>query len=1044
MKFTRRVMSCSLAGSLAFAAGLPLAAIAAEQQAQPQVAVAPGGMRLMLNGVPIHQAQGRISSPRLFTFHDSSALMIAWEEHTRAGAASFFAYSRDGRAINQINSTENMVRLRFATFDPIAGEPLIPEAVAAGAENELFLVQFVGTPLEEMRREVARLGGTVQRFLTDNTHVVRMAPGARARVAELPYIRWIGAYHPAYRLDTEVLASLQAGRGLDAARYSIECMEAGPAQQQALADEIARLGGIVEVMTPDQHRMEATLTQEQLIAVLQRNEVNYVDPWGGPGGTDMDIARQIGGAVPLLANANFLGQGVRGEIYDTEVQSNHPQWNGQVPLVHGTNGSSGFHGSACYGINFATGTGSAQATGLMPQREQGIFFWYTQSTQFSGSITRLSSNTAATDPNGPFRSVFQTSSVGSTQVSNYTTISAETDDYLFKVDYLSCQSQSNTGNTNSRPQAWAKNIVAVGGVNHQNTLTRADDINSGASFGPASDGRMKPELLHFYENIYTTNNTSGYTQFGGTSGATPITAGHFGLLHQMWHEANFPGFGGGSSVFHSRPKSTTARALMINTAYRYPLNQINRARQGWGMADLTKLYTDRFKFFIINADTPIEHGQVHTYGLNILGGEPEFRVTMVYPDPQGNPAAAQHRINDLSLKVTDPTGVVYWGNNGHMTSNYTPPGGAANTIDTAENVFIQNPVAGNWVVEVIASQIVQDGYLATPAIDAVYSLVASNATLGPPPPTGACCLPTAPCTVTSQATCTALGGTYNGDDSQCATAGCPPIGACCLQDGTCTYMTPAACAAANGLYRGDNSTCATANCVGACCLNDGTCTSIEVAACAAAGGTWFGLSSLCENQVCPTILFTHAPNNGLSGTGSGIFMDLTATNALSIPRIDYVASASAGTPTSVQIWTYNGPYLPQYGSQAGWALHETVSSTSAGSATNAPLNLTNPIVLGAGQQIAVYLVAQSGGIRYTGATGAQPNHSDSNLALYSAHARSSPWGGTIYTPRVFSGAIHYTLTGGQCYANCDGSTTAPVLNVADFTCFLTKFAAGCP
>jgi hypothetical protein len=29
------------------------------------------------------------------------------------------------------------------------------------------------------------------------------------------------------------------------------------------------------------------------------------------------------------------------------------------------------------------------------------------------------------------------------------------------------------------------------------------------------------------------------------------------------------------------------------------------------------------------------------------------------------------------------------------------------------------------------------------------------------------------------------------------------------------------------------------------------------------------------------------------------------------------------------------------------------------------------------------------------------------------------------------------------YANCDGSTAAPTLNVADFTCFLTKFAAGC-
>jgi hypothetical protein len=30
-----------------------------------------------------------------------------------------------------------------------------------------------------------------------------------------------------------------------------------------------------------------------------------------------------------------------------------------------------------------------------------------------------------------------------------------------------------------------------------------------------------------------------------------------------------------------------------------------------------------------------------------------------------------------------------------------------------------------------------------------------------------------------------------------------------------------------------------------------------------------------------------------------------------------------------------------------------------------------------------------------------------------------------------------------CYANCDSSTTAPVLNVLDFTCFLNSFAAGC-
>jgi hypothetical protein len=33
---------------------------------------------------------------------------------------------------------------------------------------------------------------------------------------------------------------------------------------------------------------------------------------------------------------------------------------------------------------------------------------------------------------------------------------------------------------------------------------------------------------------------------------------------------------------------------------------------------------------------------------------------------------------------------------------------------------------------------------------------------------------------------------------------------------------------------------------------------------------------------------------------------------------------------------------------------------------------------------------------------------------------------------------------GEPYANCDGSTLEPVLNVLDFNCFLSRFAAGCP
>jgi hypothetical protein len=41
-----------------------------------------------------------------------------------------------------------------------------------------------------------------------------------------------------------------------------------------------------------------------------------------------------------------------------------------------------------------------------------------------------------------------------------------------------------------------------------------------------------------------------------------------------------------------------------------------------------------------------------------------------------------------------------------------------------------------------------------------------------------------------------------------------------------------------------------------------------------------------------------------------------------------------------------------------------------------------------------------------------------------------------------SGLAAWTSCGASCYANCDNSTTAPVLNVQDFTCFLNRFATG--
>jgi hypothetical protein len=72
--------------------------------------------------------------------------------------------------------------------------------------------------------------------------------------------------------------------------------------------------------------------------------------------------------------------------------------------------------------------------------------------------------------------------------------------------------------------------------------------------------------------------------------------------------------------------------------------------------------------------------------------------------------------------------------------------------------------------------------------------------------------------------------------------------------------------------------------------------------------------------------------------------------------------------------------------------------------------------------------------------------------------RRARWGprGSTRWPSLFLGGSFIHAGGGvsrsvaqivgcpNCYANCDNSTVSPILNVADFTCFLKKFAAGDP
>ncbi|MBZ0111203.1 MAG: S8 family serine peptidase [Thermoanaerobaculia bacterium] len=674
------------------------------------------------------------SNSRVIVVPDKGIEIQLWDETNQAGEVdSYVRVVRNGQVVGRTRATRDEVQLAGVSFDPLTdGMPAVAETLQARDDNRLFLVQLFASALPEFQQEIREQGGAIHRYYTEHTLLVEMEPATKAEVESLPFVRWVGPYAPAFRVESALRDAL-TGDAPDLAdeRYSIMTLRRGGEAKQEVAQRIQELGGRIDVMTADGYRFEATLSPAVLLALAHDDRVHYIDRWGGPMETDMDIVREVGGADYVEVEGGFTGQGTRIEVFDSELRVSHQEWM-TSPIIHnpdglGTGGTP--HGTSCTSNVFAQGI-SASARGVVPDA-QPIFFRADEAAVFGGTESRHTIAGQLMDPAGPYRAVLQTSSVGSSRTFFYTSISADTDDALFLNQVLHTQSQSNAGNQDSRPQAWAKNIVSVGGFRHFGTADRSDDLwQASASIGPAEDGRIKPDLSFFYDGIFSASNSSdtSYTSFGGTSSATPQTAGYFGLLFQMWHEGVWRGHGGGPTVFDSRPKMATAKALMINNAHRYDWNDgsnadMDRFKQGWGTADAANLYDNAASTTVFDENVVLEHGETFVYQVEVGPGEPEFRATMVYVDPMGTVGGGVNRINDLTLMVISPSSVIYWGNNGLLAGNTSTSGGLSNTIDTVENVFVVNPEPGQWTVEVLADEVVQDAHLETNQVDADFALV---------------------------------------------------------------------------------------------------------------------------------------------------------------------------------------------------------------------------------------------------------------------------------------------------------------------------------
>ncbi len=244
-------------------------------------------------------------------------------------------------------------------------------------------------------------------------------------------------------------------------------------------------------------------------------------------------------------------------------------------------------------------------------------------------------------------------------------------------------------------QGIAKNILTVGAVNDiPSGYTQPSDVvmTSFSSWGPADDGRIKPDIVANGTGLYSSTSTANdaYVSSSGTSMAAPATTGSLALLIQ--HYENIKGTG-------STMLSATLKALVIHTADEAGTNSGPDYEYGWGLLNTesaaNKITEDQTTDVI--SENYLSDGETFTRDITTIGTGP-IKVTIVWTDPSGttpaislDPADAM-LVNDLDLRITQGSNTYYPWKLDKDNPSAAATNSSENNIDNVEMVDIASPL----------------------------------------------------------------------------------------------------------------------------------------------------------------------------------------------------------------------------------------------------------------------------------------------------------------------------------------------------------------
>lgn len=517
------------------------------------------------------------------------------------------------------DAPDALIHLQTGVFDPLEAfdDGALQAANVAEAGQGIHLVQFIGPVEAAWVQQVEALGGEVVGYVPANTHIVRMAPSALANVRSLAAVRWAGPYLPQFKRSPafgEVNASAMPGE--------VELL-AFPGTDRAALNQFLTGHGATILATGDisigsiwRLRVPAAAVD----AIVQHPDVGWIEPYVEPSIANAK-GRQLMGVETVWQDLGYYGSGQIVAVSDSglSVEGNLSQdfagrllkafppsaMNQASPQCTAKTNWTDLNGHGTHVAGSVLGNGQRSGSDPAGRSYASSHAGAAPEAQlvFMALNTDGSTGIQCIDVNGDFIAKGYTegarissNSWGASDRGGYNLLSSIVDDYVWRhKDYLVLFAAGNAGSgaqTIGSPGT-AKNTLTIGASenNRPDQGNQSDDPATVAGFssrGPTADGRIKPDIVspgtwilsvraaQAPDSSFWGNFDADYAYMGGTSMATPLTAGAAALVREWL----------GKARNIANPSAALLKAIMINGALQLESGPQPSMNSGYGRTDV--------------------------------------------------------------------------------------------------------------------------------------------------------------------------------------------------------------------------------------------------------------------------------------------------------------------------------------------------------------------------------------------------------------------------------------------------------------------------